>query len=163
MCLSRSLALCPHRTVVEKLSGRGDGRGLTDKYEFELQNQAGTRLTLAPADRKALVMGLALHSQGQASLAAATKVARRAARGGLAAAAAEAGQDGGGDGASISAAPPMGRSSGGRGGGEGGGRQMLTRALEELLLAEEAFDLVADKSLLQAVDNVAMLLLDIVW
>ena len=44
-----------------------------DKYEFDLTNQDGTRLALAPEDRKALVMGLALHAQGQATLTAAAK------------------------------------------------------------------------------------------
>jgi hypothetical protein len=29
------------KTAVEKLASRGDGRGLTDKYEFSLENQVG--------------------------------------------------------------------------------------------------------------------------
>ncbi len=47
------------------------------------------------------------------------------------------------------------------------GKRTLARAdygaaLQELLLAEEAFGL-ADASLLSMVDNLAMLLIDIVW
>ncbi|KAI8468889.1 MAG: hypothetical protein J3K34DRAFT_522552 [Monoraphidium minutum] len=147
------------KAVADKLSGRGDGRGLTDKYEFDLQNQDGTRLALDPADRRALVMGLALHAKGQASLAAALRAARAGRRGG---------GDGGGAGAGGGAGPsqPAGgaAAAGPAGPGYGGeAGEKLRAALEELLLAEEAFDLVGDKQLLQAVDNVAMLLLDIVW
>ena len=72
--------------------------------------QDGTRLNLNPSDRKALVMGLALHDKGKATLAKGDHKA----------------------------------------------------ALEELLLAEEAFCLV-NPELLTHVDNMAMLLLDIVW
>ncbi|GBF88993.1 hypothetical protein Rsub_01492 [Raphidocelis subcapitata] len=173
------------KTVVEKLSARGDGRGLTDKYEFELTNQDGTRIAVAPADRKALVAGLALHEKGRTSLAAAAKADKaarraraRAAQGGDAGppSAPAGGTDGasGGGGAGTSASGGAGGGGGGDGGGgggggdgggggSGGGNEMLRQALEELLLAEEAFDLVADRQLLQAVDNVALLLLDIVW
>lgn len=72
--------------------------------------QDGTTLQLAAEDRKALVMGLALHDRARATLAARNWAA----------------------------------------------------ALDELLLAEEAFGL-CKPDLLQHVDNVALLLLDIVW
>lgn len=40
-----------------------------DAYEFALENQAGQGLCFEdPQDRKALVMGLALHEQGKQSL-----------------------------------------------------------------------------------------------
>lgn len=40
-----------------------------DAYEFALENQAGQGLRFEdPQDRKALVMGLALHEQGKQSL-----------------------------------------------------------------------------------------------
>ncbi|KIZ05684.1 NEDD8 ultimate buster 1 [Monoraphidium neglectum] len=66
--------------------------------------------------------------------------------------------------AGASAAPAAaGAEEEGAGNAGPGAEAALRQALEELLLAEEAFDLVADKQLLQAIDNVAMLLLDIVW
>lgn len=112
-----------------------------DKYEFDLQNQDGSRLVLAPADRKALVMGLALHAKGQATLAAATRAARAAAAAsgsGSAGAAAPAG------GAAEAAAGGGGGAEGGAGAAGGAGAQ-LRQALEELLMAEEAFDLVGGR------------------
>lgn len=98
------------KATVQKLADRGDGRGLSDKREFSLENQDGLQLHLSEADRKALVFGLALHEKGKASL-------------------------------------------------EAGDVQM---ALDELLLAEESFSVVTP-SLLEGIDNLAMLLLDIVW
>ena len=38
------------------------------QYQFELENQAGQALSLAPAAREALVTGLALHDRAQRSL-----------------------------------------------------------------------------------------------
>jgi len=165
----------PTPTVVEKISRRGDGRGLTGKYEFDLQNQDGARLALDPADRKALVMGLALHAQGQASLAAAAGAGmRRAGAAGRGAGGRRGGA--GGDGASTSTAaepaePPLPASApaaaaasaasapaaaaststaltapaavGSSSAPAGAGNALLKQALEELLLAEEAFELVS--------------------
>lgn len=34
------------KATVEKLASRGDGRGLTDKYEFSLENQVSSRTLL---------------------------------------------------------------------------------------------------------------------
>lgn len=34
------------KATVEKLASRGDGRGLTDKYEFSLENQVSSRALL---------------------------------------------------------------------------------------------------------------------
>ncbi|WIA39072.1 hypothetical protein OEZ86_005216 [Tetradesmus obliquus] len=98
------------KAAADCMAARGDGRGLTDRYEFSLENQAGTALSLSDGDRRGLVLGLALHDKGKASM--------------------EAGE--------------------------------LQAALGELLLAEESFGLVSP-SVLEGVDNLAMLLLDIVW
>eukprot|EP00775_Hariotina_reticulata_P012251 gene12251-12388_t len=106
---ARAAQLDRLKAAVDKLAAR-DGRGLTDKYEFSLENQAGARMSLSDADRRSLVMGLALHDKGRASLSA--------------------------------------------------GR--LQDALGELLLAEESFNL-ATTAVLEGIDNVALLLLDIVW
>ena len=38
------------------------------QYQFELENQAGQALSLAPAAREALVTGLALHDRAQRSV-----------------------------------------------------------------------------------------------
>jgi hypothetical protein len=34
------------KATVENLASRGDGRGLTDKYEFSLENQVSSRATV---------------------------------------------------------------------------------------------------------------------
>uniref|UniRef100_A0A383VMY7 UBA domain-containing protein n=1 Tax=Tetradesmus obliquus TaxID=3088 RepID=A0A383VMY7_TETOB len=58
------------KAAADRMAARGDGRGLTDRYEFSLENQAGTALSLSDGDRRGLVLGLALHDKGKASMEA---------------------------------------------------------------------------------------------
>jgi hypothetical protein len=61
---------CPYRPrlLPVRPHARGRGLGSDSQYQFELENQAGQALTLAPAAREALVTGLALHDRAQRSL-----------------------------------------------------------------------------------------------
>eukprot|EP00878_Enallax_costatus_P017080 GHUV01017933.1.p1 GENE.GHUV01017933.1~~GHUV01017933.1.p1 ORF type:complete len:343 (+),score=113.63 GHUV01017933.1:474-1502(+) len=66
---ARSAHLDRLKAALDKMASR-DGRGLTDKWEFSLENQAGARLSLSDSDRRALVIGLALHEKGKQSMEA---------------------------------------------------------------------------------------------
>jgi len=58
---------CP-RLLLTRPRAHGRGLGSDSQYHFELENQAGQALALAPAAREALVTGLALHDRAQRSL-----------------------------------------------------------------------------------------------
>ncbi|KAL3142217.1 hypothetical protein ABBQ38_002565 [Trebouxia sp. C0009 RCD-2024] len=66
----RAQRLSRLRDAAAAVASRGDGSLWNDDaYEFALENQAGQGLRFEnPQDRKALVMGLALHEQGKQSL-----------------------------------------------------------------------------------------------
>ncbi|DBB10937.1 hypothetical protein WJX82_008688 [Trebouxia sp. C0006] len=64
---SRAQRLARLKDAAAAVAARGDGSSWNDgAYEFALENQAGEGLRFDdPQDRKALVMGLALHEQGK--------------------------------------------------------------------------------------------------
>jgi hypothetical protein len=132
------------RACAARMAGRDALR--TDGYSFELENQRGERLALDPSERAALATALALHAKGKATLLEAERGAAAAgAVGGGAAAAA---------GATAAATepppPPLPPT------------HLYSRALDELLLADEAFAL-APPRLVELTDNRSLLQLDAAW
>jgi len=140
------------RACAARMAAR-DGRR-TGGYALELENQDGSRLQLDPGERAALATALALHAAGRATLRDAERALRGAAGGGgevdlsvpSAATAVAA------SGTALAAAAPASVAA----------RALFARALDELLLADEAFAL-APPRLVEATDNRPLLQLDAAW
>jgi hypothetical protein len=111
----------------------------TDSYAFELENQDGSRLQLGDGERQALGTALALHAKGRATLREAEEARAQQQQ-----------QQQQGGAATTTAAETTPASS------------LFARALDELLLADEAFAL-APQRLVEATDNRPLLQLDAAW
>ena len=152
----RNASPCIGCPLADNVDSMGCCSGANNGRTFMIENQAGHGLRLSEEDRKALGVGLAMHGRGQQSLEQVHALSMTDTL--LHIISCETGNR---ICASSSCAEAMRDIPSQR------SQSMLPQgsvkdALQELLLAEEAFGL-ASLSLVESIDNIGLLLLDITW